>query len=118
MWVVQAALQRPYSLVALALLAEEYNQAATAARKAAALSLTLYCDRASSYRDGVTAQSAALEAERLAIVLHTRQMAADIRPMLALGGGWTVPARATRQAARLCAVSRAIGPPGLGRDNG
>jgi outer membrane protein, multidrug efflux system len=74
--------------------AEEYRQtttAATAARKAADLSLTLYRDGASSYLDVVTAQSAALEAERLAIVLHTRQLVADIGLMLALGGGWTVP---------------------------
>ncbi len=81
-------------LSSLRWLAEEYNQtttAATAARKAANLSLTLYRDGASSYLDVVTAQSAALEAERLAIVLHTRQMAADIGLMLALGGGWTAP---------------------------
>ena len=74
--------------------AEEYKQtttAATAARKAADLSLTLYRDGASSYLDVVTAQSAALEAERLAIVLHTRQLVADIGLMLALGGGWTAP---------------------------
>jgi hypothetical protein len=45
--------------------------AAVEARKAADLSLTLYRDGASSYL--VTAQSAALDAERLAIILHTRQ---------------------------------------------
>jgi outer membrane protein TolC len=75
-------------------LAEEYDQtttAAVAARKAADLSLTLYRDGASSYLDVVTAQSAALEAEGLAIALHTRQLTADIGLMLALGGGWTAP---------------------------
>jgi multidrug efflux system outer membrane protein len=81
-------------LSALRWLAEEYDQtttAAVAARKAADLSLTLYRDGASSYLDVVTAQSAALEAERLAIALHTRQLTADIGLMLALGGGWSAP---------------------------
>jgi outer membrane protein, multidrug efflux system len=83
-------------LSSLRWLAEEYAQtttAATAARKAADLSLTLYRDGASSYLDVVTAQSTALEAERLAIVLHTRELVADVGLMLALGGGWTVPPR-------------------------
>jgi multidrug efflux system outer membrane protein len=81
-------------LSSLRWLAQEYREtttAATAARKAADLSLTLYRDGASSYLDVVTAQSTALEAERLAIALHTRQLAADIGLMLALGGGWIVP---------------------------
>jgi outer membrane protein TolC len=52
-------------------------------------SLTLLPDGASSYLDVVTAQSAAPEAEGLAIGLRTRQLAADIGLMLALGGGWT-----------------------------
>jgi outer membrane protein TolC len=39
----------------------------------------------------VTAQSTALEDERLAITLHTRQLVADIGLMLALGGGWIAP---------------------------
>ena len=81
-------------LSSLRWLADEYNQtttAATAARKAADLSLTLYRDGASSYLDVVTAQSVALDAERLAIALRTRQLVADIGLMLALGGGWTVP---------------------------
>ena len=52
--------------------------------------MTLYRDGASSFLDVVTAQSAALEAERLAIILHTRELETEIGLMLALGGGWTV----------------------------
>jgi NodT family efflux transporter outer membrane factor (OMF) lipoprotein len=81
-------------LSSLRWLADEARQtttAAVAARKAADLSLTLYRDGASSYLDVVTAQSAALDAERLEIVLHTREQVAVIGLMLALGGGWSAP---------------------------
>jgi len=82
------------SLSALKWLANEYGQvstAAAAARRAADLSMTLYRDGAASFLDVVTAQSSALEAERLAINLHARQLETEIALMLALGGGWTVP---------------------------
>ena len=72
--VLRALKEVQAQLSTLRWVAEEHRQtttAATAARKAADLSLTLYRDGASSYLDVVTAQSAALEAERLAIVLHT-----------------------------------------------
>lgn len=81
-------------LSSLRWLADEARQtttAAVAARKAADLSLTLYRDGASSYLDVVTAQSAALDAERLEIALHTRQQVAVVGLMLALGGGWSAP---------------------------
>jgi len=82
------------NLTALRWLAEEWQQtetAAAAAQRAADLSLTLYRDGATSYLDVVTAQSAALEDERLAIILHTRELEANVGLMLALGGGWTIP---------------------------
>ena len=82
------------NLSALRWLASEWKQtetAAQAAQRAADLSLTLYRDGATSYLDVVTAQSSALEDQRLAIILRTRQLESDIGLMLALGGGWTVP---------------------------
>ena len=74
--------------------ANQTTTAATAARTSRPTSSrasNLYRDGASSFLDVVTAQSTALEDERLAIALHTRQLVADIGLMLALGGGWTVP---------------------------
>ena len=80
-------------LSALRWLAAEHSETATAsaaARHAADLSLTLYRDGAASFLDVVTAQSAALDAERLTIALRDRQLEAEVGLMLALGGGWTV----------------------------
>jgi multidrug efflux system outer membrane protein len=82
------------NLSALRWLAEEYRQTSTAAKAAqdaANLSMTLYRDGASSFLDVVTAQQAALQDERLTIILHTRELESIIALMLALGGGWTVP---------------------------
>ncbi len=82
------------NLSALRWLADEFRQtttAAKAARQAADLSMILYRDGASSFLDVVTAQSAALQAQALAIALHTRELGADIGLMLALGGGWEPP---------------------------
>ena len=82
------------SLSGLRWLAAERRQtetAAVAARQASDLSLTLYRDGAASFLDVVTAQSAALDAERETVVLHARELTTDIGLMLALGGGWTPP---------------------------
>ncbi len=78
-------------LSALRWLAAERGDTATAAaaaRQAASLSLTQYRAGVASYLEVVTAQSAALDAERQTIALHTRELEADINLMLALGGGW------------------------------
>ena len=91
--VLRAVKEVEDNLSALRWLAQELRQvstAADAARRAADLSMTLYRDGASSFLDVVTAQSAALEAQRLAIILHTRELETEIGLMLALGGGWTV----------------------------
>ena len=92
--VLRAVKEVEDNLSALRWLAAESRQTSTAAEaavKAADLSMTLYRDGASSFLDVVTAQSAALEAERLAIALHTRELEANIGLMLALGGGWSPP---------------------------
>src|SRR5208283_6208503 len=92
--VLRAVKEVEDNLSALRWLAAESRQTSTAAEaavKAADLSMTLYRDGASSFLDVVTAQSAALEAERLAIALHTRELEANIGLMLALGGGWSAP---------------------------
>jgi outer membrane protein, multidrug efflux system len=90
--VLRAVKEVQDDLNALHWLAAEQRQtstAASAARQAADLSLTLYRDGATSYLDVITAQSAALEAERLTIALHTRELESNVGLMLALGGGWT-----------------------------
>jgi len=69
----------------------ETEAAATAASKALGMSMALYRDGAASYLDVVTAQDAALGAQRAAIAVRTRQVEAYVGLMLALGGGWLVP---------------------------
>jgi multidrug efflux system outer membrane protein len=81
-------------LSALRWLAQESQQmdhAAAAAQKALDMSMALYRDGASSYLDVVTAQDAALSAERAAIGVRTRELQANVGLILALGGGWTAP---------------------------
>ena len=90
--VLRAVQEVDDNLTALRWLAVESRQTATAAeaaRKTAQLSTNLYRAGASSFLEVATAQSAALESERLTIALHTRELEADIGLMLALGGGWT-----------------------------
>jgi len=80
------------NLALLRWLAKE-TQSMTAARvsaeKVLAISLTLYRDGATNYLDVVTAQTAALEAERAVLVLQTRKLQASVGLILALGGGWS-----------------------------
>lgn len=89
--VLRAVKEVDNSLASIRWLAAEYAQTSTAskaAQDAARLSMTLYRDGASSFLDVVTAQSAALDQQRLAIALHTRELEANVELMLALGGGW------------------------------
>lgn len=79
------------SLSNLRLLAHEQRTvetASAAAQKVLSISLTLYRDGATNYLDVVTAQTAALEAERTVISLKTRRAEADLGLMVALGGGF------------------------------
>jgi len=79
----------------LAVEAGEASAAAQAAGKAAGMAMSLYRDGAASYIDVVTAQNAALDAERATIALRTRQLDANVALMLALGGGWSSRPTAT-----------------------
>jgi NodT family efflux transporter outer membrane factor (OMF) lipoprotein len=91
-------------LSALRWLADEGRQtdaASAAAKRALDMSMALYRDGAASYLDVVTAQNAALSAERDAIGVRTRELQANLALILALGGGWTAPSEiAETQAAQ------------------
>ena len=93
--VLQAVREVQDDLSALRWLAEEARQsdaAAAAAGRALQMSTALYQDGAASYLDVVTAQDAALTAQRAAIVVRTRQLQTNVALILALGGGFAAPA--------------------------
>jgi NodT family efflux transporter outer membrane factor (OMF) lipoprotein len=89
------------NLALLNRLAEEARQeqeALTAARHTEALATSLYQHGAGTYLDVVSAQAAALQAERTVIELEQRRLQASVDLVRALGGGWSGPGEAPAKA--------------------
>jgi NodT family efflux transporter outer membrane factor (OMF) lipoprotein len=80
------------NLAALRILEEEagtQNAAVTAAEHSLALSTNRYKGGVTTYLEVITAQSAALSDERVAVQIAGRRMSASVLLIKALGGGWS-----------------------------
>jgi NodT family efflux transporter outer membrane factor (OMF) lipoprotein len=81
------------NLAALRILDEEgrkQDQAVDAAERSLALSMNRYKGGLVTYLEVITAQSAALTNERVAVDILTRRLTASVLLIKALGGGWDV----------------------------
>jgi NodT family efflux transporter outer membrane factor (OMF) lipoprotein len=91
--VVLAAFQQVEDDMALLKYDRDAEQQQDEAVKSANLTLTLalnrYREGAVNYLEVVTAQAAALSAERSALGLHTRQLRTSVDLIRAVGGGWS-----------------------------
>lgn len=75
---------------------EQEGAAAEAAKQSQTLATNRYNEGVVSYLEVVTAQTAALQAERTAEQVHTRQLQASVDLIRALGGGWDGDMRLSR----------------------
>ncbi|WP_225737149.1 efflux transporter outer membrane subunit [Dyella acidiphila] len=69
--------------------ADQEDQAVVAAQKTQSIATNRYREGIVNYLDVVTAQTAALSAQRDAQTLRTRRLQASVDLIRALGGGWT-----------------------------
>lgn len=72
--------------------AHDEDSAATSARQSQDIATNRYREGAVNYLDVVSAQTAALQAERQAEQVRTRRLQASVDLIRALGGGWSVTA--------------------------
>ncbi len=70
---------------------EAEKSAVAAAQRSLDFSMDRYREGAVNYLDVVTSQTAALQTQRDALDLETRQLRASVALIRALGGGWQQP---------------------------
>ena len=78
--------------------AQSEDAAVKAAQRALALANTRYREGAANYLDVVASQASALQTQRSALDLATRQRRATVALIRSLGGGWTEAAEPQAQA--------------------